>query len=151
MPPAVPDSSSPAANAPMPEASEPSGPSRSDHCPASTIPNRLVVKYPENAKAYRATPPSSRAATGIAVPTAVASKAITSTTDTMPMLSARYGRLSTPPVSSDGTVVAAARASSAVMAASVRCAARRDSCPKAVINRSFGPRTTPPNQPPRGS
>lgn len=41
---AVPDSSSPAANAPIPAVSEASGPSRSDHCPASTIPNRLVVK-----------------------------------------------------------------------------------------------------------
>ena len=63
------------------------------------MPNRLVVKYPENANAYSETPSSSRAATGIAVPTAVASKAINSTTETMPMLRARYGRRSTPPPS----------------------------------------------------
>ena len=53
------------------------------------MPNRLVVKYAENANAYNGHPSSSRAATGIAVPTAVASKAISSTTETMPMLSAR--------------------------------------------------------------
>ncbi len=47
------------------------------------------MKYAENANAYSETPSSSRAATGIAVPTAVASKAISSTTETMPMLSAR--------------------------------------------------------------
>lgn len=50
---------------------------------------RLVVKYAEKAKAYSGTPCSSRAATGIAVPTAVASKAISSTTETIPMLRAR--------------------------------------------------------------
>lgn len=87
--PAVPASSSPAAKAPMPQASEPSGPPRSDHWPASTMPKRLVVKYPEKANAYSDSPSSSRAATGIAVPTAVASKAMSSTTETMPMLSAR--------------------------------------------------------------
>ena len=58
-----------------------------------------VVKYPENAKAYSPSPCSSRAATGIAVPTAVASKAISSTTETIPKVSARYGRDSTPPSS----------------------------------------------------
>ncbi len=47
------------------------------------------MKYPENANAYSDTPSSSRAATGIAVPTAVASKAISTMTETMPMLSAR--------------------------------------------------------------
>ena len=47
------------------------------------------MKYPEKANAYSETPSSSRAATGIAVPTAVASKAISSTTETMPTLSAR--------------------------------------------------------------
>ena len=50
---------------------------------------RLVVKYAEKANAYNGMPCSSRAATGIAVPTAVASKAIRNTTETMPMLSAR--------------------------------------------------------------
>lgn len=87
--PAVPDSTSPAAKVAMPVVSGASGPRRSDHCPESTIPNRLVVKYPENANAYSDTPSSSRAATGIAVPTAVASKAISTMTETMPMLSAR--------------------------------------------------------------
>ncbi len=87
--PAVPDSSSPAPKEAMPADNGPSGPRRSDHCPASTIPNRLVVKYPENAKAYSATPSNSRAATGIAVPTAVASKAMSSTTETIPTLNAR--------------------------------------------------------------
>lgn len=48
---AVPDNSSPAAKAAIPPVNAPSGPRRSDHCPASTIPNRLVVKYPENANA----------------------------------------------------------------------------------------------------
>lgn len=57
---------------------------------------RLVVKYAENAYAYIGMPCSSRAATGIAVPTAVASKAIRNTTETMPMLSARYVRPSIP-------------------------------------------------------
>lgn len=89
MVPAVPASSSPAAKAPIPAVTGPSGPLRSAHCPASTIPNRLVVKKPENANAYSDTPSNSRAATGIAVPTAVASKAMSSTTVTMPMLSAR--------------------------------------------------------------
>ena len=89
MTPAVPDNSSPAAKAAIPVVSGPSGPFRSDHCPASTIPKRLVVKYPENANAYSDTPSSSRAATGMAVPTAVASKAISSTTETIPTLSAR--------------------------------------------------------------
>ncbi|CAM5432761.1 hypothetical protein SFUMM280S_05518 [Streptomyces fumanus] len=87
--PAVPDSTSPAAKLPIPQVSGPIGPRRSDHCPDSTIPNRLVVKYPENANAYSDTPSSSRAATGIAVPTAVASKAMSTTTETMPMLRAR--------------------------------------------------------------
>ncbi len=87
--PAVPASTRPAAKEAMPAVSGPSGPLRSDHWPDSTMPNRLVVKYPENANAYSATPFSSRAATGIAVPTAVASKAISSTTETMPMLRAR--------------------------------------------------------------
>lgn len=87
--PAVPESSRPTAKEAMPQVSGASGPRRSDHWPESTIPNRLVVKYPENANAYRDTPFSSRAATGIAVPTAVASKAISSTTETIPMLSAR--------------------------------------------------------------
>lgn len=89
MVPAVPDSSSPAAKAVIPVVSGARGPSRSAHCPANTIPNRLVVKYAENANAYNDTPSSSRAATGIAVPTAVASKAISSSTNTIPMLSAR--------------------------------------------------------------
>lgn len=84
--PAVPASSSPTANAAIPAPSGPSGPRRSAHCPENTIPNRLVVKYPENANAYSDTPSSSRAATGIAVPTAVASKAISRTTETMPTL-----------------------------------------------------------------
>ncbi len=114
--PAVPDSSSPAAKPAMPVVSGPSGPRRSAHCPASTMPNRLVVKYPENANAYSDTPCSSRAATGIAVPTAVASKAISRTTETMPMLSARYGPLSTPPAATGGgggVVVGTASATSA--------------------------------------
>ncbi len=51
MTPAVPDSSSPAPKEEIPTANGPRGPRRSDHCPASTIPNRLVVKYPENANA----------------------------------------------------------------------------------------------------
>ncbi|CAM5712003.1 hypothetical protein SGLAM104S_00357 [Streptomyces glaucescens] len=42
--PAVPDSSSPAAKPDMPHVSGASGPRRSDHWPASTIANRLVVK-----------------------------------------------------------------------------------------------------------
>ncbi len=87
--PAVPDSTRPTAKAAMPEVSGASGPRRSDHWPESTIPKRLVVKYPENANAYSDTPSSSRAATGIAVPTAVASKAISTMTETMPTLSAR--------------------------------------------------------------
>ncbi|GAA3303273.1 hypothetical protein GCM10020295_51430 [Streptomyces cinereospinus] len=57
------------------------------------------MKYAEKANAYSGTPFSSRAATGIAVPTAVASKAISSTTETMPTLSARYDRPSTPSLS----------------------------------------------------
>ncbi len=87
--PAVPDSTSPAAKAPIPAVSAPSGPRRSAHCPASTMPNRLVVKYAENAKPYTEIPSSSRAATGMAVPTAMASKAISSTTETIPILSPR--------------------------------------------------------------
>lgn len=87
--PAVPDSNSPAPKEAMPVVNGPRGPRRSDHCPDSTIPNRLVVKYPENANAYSGTPSNSRAATGIAVPTAVASKAMSSTTETIPKLSAR--------------------------------------------------------------
>lgn len=86
---AVPDSSSPAPNAAIPTASAPSGPRRSAHCPATTIPNRLVVKYEEKANAYSDTPSSSRAATGMAVPTAVASKAMRRTTAMVPMLRAR--------------------------------------------------------------
>ncbi|CAM5268060.1 hypothetical protein SVIOM74S_02258 [Streptomyces violarus] len=73
----------------MPVVSGASGPRGSDHWPESTMANRLVVKYAEKAKAYSGTPFSSRAATGMAVPTAVASKAISRTTETMPMLSAR--------------------------------------------------------------
>ncbi|CAM5733931.1 hypothetical protein SALBM311S_11265 [Streptomyces alboniger] len=123
---AVPANSSPAAKAAMPVVSAPSGPLRSDHCPASTIPNRLVVKYPENANAYNDTPSSSRAATGIAVPTAVASNAISSTTETIPMLNARSGRLNT--VSSRGgpggeaamSATPVSRGSRAVVVASVR-------------------------------
>ncbi len=42
--PAVPDSTRPAAKAAIPPVSGASGPRRSDHCPESTIPNRLVVK-----------------------------------------------------------------------------------------------------------
>ncbi len=89
MVPAVPDSSSPAPKALIPVASGASGPRLSAHWPESTMAKRLVVKYAENANAYSGMPCSSRAATGIAVPTAVASKAIRNTTETMPTLSAR--------------------------------------------------------------
>lgn len=127
--------------------SAPSGPRRSDHCPASTIPNRLVVKYPENAKAYSDTPSSSRAATGIAVPTAVASKAMSSTTETIPILSARYDLLST--VSSDsgteGTsdlfATSASRGSRTVMVASVRATTDFDPCRETAPRWDLG-RTT---------
>lgn len=51
IPPAVPESSSPTPNAPIPVASGASGPRRSAHCPESTMAKRLVVKYAENANA----------------------------------------------------------------------------------------------------
>ena len=59
--------------------------------------NRLVVKYDEKANAYSAIPSNSRAATGMAVPTAIASKAMSRTTETMPTLRARCSGPSTPP------------------------------------------------------
>lgn len=86
---AVPDSTSPAANPTMPVASGGSGPRRSHHWPEPTMPTMAVVKNAEKAYAYREMPFSSSAATGMAVPTAVASKAIISTTETMPSVSAR--------------------------------------------------------------
>ncbi len=134
MTPAVPASSRPAPKAAIPAVSAPSGPRRSDHCPASTIPNRLVVKYPENAKAYNDTPSSSRAATGMAVPTAVASKAMSSTTETIPTLRARYALLSTvsPTPATRGTsalfATPVSRGSRTVMAASVRATTNFDPC-----------------------
>ncbi len=73
----------------MPAASGGRGPLRSHHWPEATMPSRLVVKYAEKANAYSATPSSRSAATGMAVPTAVASKAIRRTTVTMPRVSAR--------------------------------------------------------------
>ncbi|PPS67021.1 hypothetical protein BV882_39780 [Streptomyces sp. 46] len=122
----------------MPAVNGPRGPRRSDHCPESTIPNRLVVKYPENANAYRDTPFRSRAATGIAVPTAVASKAMSSTTETIPTLNARYAAPSTPSSRSAAeggpaaSSTSASRGFGAVMAASVRCTRLFDPCPETV-------------------
>ncbi len=144
---AVPASSSPAAKAAIPALTAPTGPRRSAHCPASTIPNREVVKNPENANAYSDTPSSSRAATGMAVPTAVASKAISSTTETIPMLSARYDRLST--VSAEASLsagsascaTAVSRGSGLVMRASVRSAAAHRPCQETVSACDLG-RTT---------
>jgi hypothetical protein len=136
--PAVPDSSSPAPKEAMPVVSGARGPCRSDHCPASTIPNRLVVKYPEKANAYSEIPSSSRAATGIAVPTAVASKAMSSTTETMPTLSARYPCPSTPsPPSAEGVgapapTTSASRGLESGMPASVRSTRRFDPCRETV-------------------
>ncbi len=73
----------------MPVKSGPIGPRRSHHWPETTSANSVVVKYPEKANAYSPSPSSSRAATGIAVFTAVASKASSRTTETMPRVSAR--------------------------------------------------------------
>ncbi len=97
---AVPAVTSPAANTAIPLNSGASGPRRSHHCPETTIASSVVVKYAENANAYRPMPSSCRAAVGIAVFTAVASKASSSTTETMPRVSARQGPPSTPEVPS---------------------------------------------------
>ncbi len=85
-PPAI---TSPAPNAAIPLNSGASGPRRSLHSPQSAIANRLAVKNAENAKAYSPMPSRARAATGIAVFTALASKATSETTEMMPRVSAR--------------------------------------------------------------
>lgn len=94
---AAPAISRPVPNAAIPVNSGPSGPRRSLHSPASAIANRLAVKNAEKPKAYSPMPSSARAATGIAVFTALASKATSETTEMMPRVSARYARPRMPP------------------------------------------------------
>lgn len=89
---APPATSSPTPNAAIPPNSGPSGPRRSLHSPASAIANRLAVKKAEKAKAYSPMPSRARAARGIAVFTALASKATTETTEMIPKVSARWSR-----------------------------------------------------------
>ncbi len=109
------------------------------------MPNRLVVKYPENANAYSDTPSNSRAATGIAVPTAVASKAMSSTTETIPTLNARYARPSTvsSALATEGDPAASTTSGSrdfgAVMPVSVRPTRGLDPCRGSVDRHDLGP------------
>ncbi|GAA2864598.1 hypothetical protein GCM10020220_062380 [Nonomuraea rubra] len=69
-----------------------SGPRTSLHRPPSTVAITLAARVALKARLYRDMPSSSRATTGMAVATAMASKACNVTSATSPMLSARYWR-----------------------------------------------------------
>ena len=86
------DGAEPATTSPIPNVTAATtngttGPRRSDTSPAMAIPSRLVVRKTEKARPYCCRPPSSRAATGIAVATAIASNATATTTPTTPTTS----------------------------------------------------------------
>ena len=72
---AVPATTSPKVKIPMPPNSGIRGPRASQISPATTVANSEATRKPENAHPYAPKPCSSRTATGIAVATAIASKA----------------------------------------------------------------------------
>lgn len=87
---ASPASNSPATNAATPVAIGGSGPRTSLHRPPSTVAITLAASVALKARLYRCMPPRSRATTGMAVATAMASNACNITRATSPTLSARY-------------------------------------------------------------
>ncbi len=81
--------SSPATNPATPVAMGIIGPDRSLQRPPSTVAITPAARVALKARLYRCMPPSSRATTGMAVATAIASKATSMTRATRPTLSAR--------------------------------------------------------------
>ena len=65
------------------------GPTRSQTSPARMVANMLAVMKPEKPQAYNGRPSSSRTATGMAVLTAIASKATSRIKVTMPIVRVR--------------------------------------------------------------
>lgn len=86
---AHPATTSPAPNVAIPVNRGTSGPLRSHHSPDSAIANRLAVKYAEKANAYNAIPSRACPTAGMAVVTALASNAMSETTEMIPRVRAR--------------------------------------------------------------
>src|SRR4029450_5470080 len=94
--PARPDSSSPAAKMPTPQGSATRGPRRSPASPPATMPTTEATRKALNGQPYQASPSSSATAVGIAVPTAMASKAMKVISISRPTVVPRSPRSKTP-------------------------------------------------------
>src|SRR3954469_2996559 len=94
MSPASPAVSRPAAKAATPQGSATRGPRRSPRSPPTTMPTTCATRNALNGQAYQASPWSSATAVGIAVPTAMASKAMKVTSRTRPAVVSRCARSS---------------------------------------------------------
>src|SRR3954451_4734215 len=92
---AIPAVNSPAANAPTPHGRATSTPRRSPTLPPSTMPTTEATRNALNGQAYQASPWSSATAVGIAVPTAIASKAMKVTSISSPAVVRRCARSKT--------------------------------------------------------
>src|SRR3954463_8713870 len=92
--PATPAVSSPTAKAPTPPGRPTGEPRRSPRSPPTTRPSTEATRKALNGHAYQASPWSSATAVGIAVPTAIASKAMNVTSMTRPAVVRRCARSS---------------------------------------------------------
>src|SRR3954452_6397221 len=92
--PASPAVSRPAANAATPQGRATRAPRRSPRSPPTTMPTTCATRNALNGQAYQASPWSSANAVGIAVPTAIASKAMKVTSRTRPAVVSRCARSS---------------------------------------------------------
>ena len=103
----APQTPQPNAKSPCPVSKDGNDPERSHHTPARTIPNNWVVNMTENANPYDRTASSSRATSGIAVETAIDSKAMTRMSETSARVRAAYSGPKTPARLGDSTSASA--------------------------------------------
>lgn len=82
-----------------------SGPFTSLHRPPRTVAITLAARVALKARLYRGIPPRSAATTGMAVATAMASKAVSMMSATRPILKDRYFRERTPAGTAASTVI----------------------------------------------